>query len=144
MEIEKFIVVWNLVSYEFRLADGIAVRPFGEGVRGILIYERTGHMALQIMEADRPHFAANDWLRGTPEEVLAAFQGSMAYWGTFRIDDLKPTIIHHIEGCTYPNWVGVDREQFYEFAHDRLTLMTPPTTLADEQAVGYLVWRRAP
>ncbi len=143
MEIEKFIGVWNLLSYEFRLADGISLRPFGEGVRGILIYDARGAMALQIMEADRPRFAAEDWLRGAPEEIQAAFQGSMAYWGTFEVNEFKHTVIHHIEGCTYPNWVGVTREQFFEFDRDRLTLMTPPTALAQEQAVGYLIWRRA-
>ena len=143
MQDNTFIGVWKLIKYEMRLADGISIHPFGEGVRGILIYEPDGHMALQIMEADRPRFTSNDWHRGTPDEVQTAFQGSMAYWGTFEVDTMRPLVIHHVEGCTYPNWVGVDREHFYEFASDRLSFMSPPMTLADEQVVSYLEWRRA-
>jgi len=142
IDTEKFIGIWKLVSYEFRLADGITLRPFGEGVRGILIYDARGAMALQIMEADRPRFAADDWHRGTADEIKSAFEGSMAYWGTFEVNATKTTITHHIEGCSYPNWVGAAREQFYEFDGDRLTLMTTPMTLAEETIVGYLIWRR--
>lgn len=135
--------VWQLIQYEIRLADGISIHPFGEGVRGILIYDPAGHVALQIIEADRPKFASNDWHRGTPEEIQAAFQGAMAYWGKFELDATRALVIHHVEGCTYPNWVGVDREQFYAIAGDRLTLTSPPMTLAGEQVVTYLEWRRA-
>jgi hypothetical protein len=143
MERDRLIGVWKIIKYEFRLSDGISLRPFGEGVRGILMYHQNGQMALQIMEADRPRFAADDWLRGTDEEIKTAFEGGMAYWGTFEVDEIKHTVIHHIEGCSYPNWVGIDREQFFEIERDRLTLMTKPTTLAQEQTVGYLEWRKA-
>jgi hypothetical protein len=51
--------------------------------------------------------------------------------------------VHHVEGSSFPNWCGTDREQFFELSGDRLTLMTPPMTLSGEQAVGYLTWERA-
>ena len=139
---DQFSGIWRLVSFEFRLADGIVIHPMGEGVTGILIYDPSGFMALQLMEPDRPKFESGDWLRGTPDEVRAAFEGCMAYYGTFEINAPKTTVVHHVQGCSFPNWVGVDREQFFEFSRDRLTLTTLPTVLASEQAVGVLTFQR--
>ena len=139
---DQFTGIWQLASFEFRLADGIVVHPMGEGVNGILIYDASGFMALQLMEPDRPKFQSGDWLRGTDEEVRAAFEGCMAYFGTYEISSPKPTIVHHVQGCSFPNWVGVDREQFFEFSGDRLTLTSLPTVLANEQAVGVLTFQR--
>jgi hypothetical protein len=140
---DQFIGVWKLASFEFRLADGIVIHPMGSGVVGALLYDPSGYMALQLMEPDRPKFESGDWLRGTDEEIKAAFEGCMAYYGTFEIDEPKSIIIHHVLGSTFPNWVGVDREQFYELSHDRLTLTTLPMSLAGEQAVGVLIFQRA-
>ncbi len=140
---DQFIGVWKLASFEFRLADGIVIHPMGSGVVGALLYDPSGYMALQLMEPDRPKFESGDWLRGTDEEIKAAFEGCMAYYGTFEIDEPKSMIIHHVLGSTFPNWVGVDREQFYEFSHDRLMLTTLPMSLAGEQAVGVLIFQRA-
>ncbi len=142
MSREKLIGIWNLVSYEFRLADGIVIRPMGQGVKGILIYDASGYMSLHVMDPERPRFVSGDWLRGTPEEIQSAFEGSMAYYGTFDFDQNKGMAIHHIEGSPYPNWVGIDRELFAEFSGDRLTLITSPMPMAGEQAVGYLIWKR--
>jgi Lipocalin-like domain len=143
MSRDQFIGVWKLTSFEFRLADGIVIHPMGSGVVGTLIYDPSGYMALQLMEPDRPEFESGDWLRGTAEEIKAAFEGCMAYYGTFEIDEPKSMVIHHVQGSTFPNWVGVDREQFYEFSRDRLTLTTLTMSLAGEQAVGVLVFQRA-
>jgi Lipocalin-like domain len=143
MSRDQFIGVWKLTSFEFRLADGIVIHPMGSGVVGVLMYESSGYMALHLMEPDRPKFESGDWLRGTPEEIKAAFEGCMAYYGTFEVDEPKSMIIHHVHGSTFPNWVGVDREQFYECSRDRLTLTTLPMTLAGEQAVGVLIFQRA-
>jgi hypothetical protein len=100
-------------------------------------------MAFQVIDADRPLFASDDWLRGTPEEIRSAFEGCIAYFGTFKVNEAKGTVVHHVEGSSFPNWCGTDREQFFELSGNRLTLMTPPMTLSGEQAVGYLTWERA-
>ena len=139
---EQFHGVWGLISYEFRLADGIRLRPMGQGARGLLIYERSGYMMLQVMDPDRPLFESGDWLKGTPEEIQAAWEGAFADYGTFELDERRQMIIHHVQGASFPNWVGNARELFFEFAGKCLTLMTLPMPLAGEQAVGYLTWER--
>jgi hypothetical protein len=139
---DQLIGVWRLMSYEFRLADGILIRPMGEGVQGILIYTANGYVSLHIFDPERPKFAADDFMKGAPEEVQQAFEGSMAYYGTFEVDEQKAMVIHHVQGCTFPNWVGVDRVQFYEFVRDQLLLTTLPMSLSGEQVVGQLTFKR--
>lgn len=143
MSPESFWGVWQLVSYEFRLADGIVLRPMGQGVRGLLMYDRSGYVMLHVMDPDRPRFQSGDWLRGEPNEIQSAWEGTFSYYGTFELDTRRRMMIHHIQGASFPNWIGTDRELFFEFKDNRLTLMTLPMALAGEQAVGYLTWERA-
>ena len=139
---EQLLGVWKLLSYEFRLADGIIIRPMGQGVQGVLIYDSSGWMALQVIDPERPKFATNDWMSGTAEEAKAALDGCMAYYGTFELNERKGTIIHHVKGSSFPNWSGIDREQFFELVGNHLTLLTLPMPLSGEQVVGQLSWER--
>jgi hypothetical protein len=99
-------------------------------------------MMLQVMDPARPKFQSGDWLKGTSKEILAAWEGAFAYFGTFELDERRQMVIHHIKGAAFPNWIDTTRELFFEFADTRLTLMTLPMPLAGEQAVGYLTWER--
>lgn len=38
------------------------------------------------------------------EEVRAAFMGFDTYCGTYKIDTVKGTVTHQIEGARFPNW----------------------------------------
>ena len=139
---EQLLGVWKLLSYEFRLSGGMVIRPMGQGVQGILMYDPSGWMSLQIIDPERPKFATNDWMSGTPEEAKAALDGLMAYYGTFELNEHKGTVVHHIQGSSFPNWCGIDREQSFELKGNYLTLMTVPTALSGEQVVGHLSWER--
>jgi hypothetical protein len=139
---DQFIGVWKLVSYEFRLADGILIRPMGQGVQGILIYDATGYMALQVIDPERPRFASEDWMSGTDAEIKSAWEGVMAYYGTFEVLEERGMIVHHVQGSSFPNWNGIDREQLFEFADERLKLLTLPMKMGGEQLVGQLVWQK--
>jgi hypothetical protein len=139
---DQLIGVWKLVSYEFRLADGILIRPMGQGVQGLLIYDASGYMSLQIVDPDRPKFSTEDWMSGSDAEIRSAWEGIVAYYGTFDIDEQRAMIVHHVHGSAFPNWTGTDRPQFFEFKDERLTLLTFPLTMSKEQLVGQLVWER--
>lgn len=139
---DQLIGVWKLISYEFRLADGILIRPMGQGVQGILIYDATGYMALQVIDPERPKFAAEDWMSGTTDEIKSAWEGVMAYYGTFEVLEERGMIVHHVQGSSFPNWSGIDREQLFEFAGDQLKLLTLPMKMGGEQLVGQLVWQK--
>jgi len=132
---------WKLVSFE--AAGGNATEfPLGRDVSGQLIYDAAGHMAVQIMKLGRPSFESGDQGAGTAEEVSAAFQGYVAYFGTYVVDERSRLVTHRIAGSLFPNWIGSEQRREIVLEGDRLTLSTPPMLFQGKQRVFRLVWKR--
>jgi hypothetical protein len=140
--LKQLVGVWRLVSSEFRTSSGAVVYPLGEDALGQAIFTETGYMSGQLMRQDRPEFASGSQASGTPEEIAAAFQGYIAYYGSCEIDVEKQTLTTHVEGSLYPNWVGGLQMRFYQIHDQQLTLKTPPITVGEEEVTGVLVWER--
>lgn len=142
MNKESFHGVWKLVMSEYRLPDGQAIHPMGENTSGMLIYGADGHMMVQIMASGRPVFASGDRMAGTAEEIKTAFEGYVAYFGTYEVNQKEGSVLHRIEGSSFPNWVGKNQQRFYEISPESLILRTPPINLAGRQITGILHWKR--
>jgi hypothetical protein len=118
---EKLLGAWRLVSVQgtdatFHFAYD---RP-----TGIITYDRSGWMAVQIdIKGVRKPFV-NGPAAGTVEEKVAAFDNYVAYYGTYTVDLRAQTITHHLEDASSPNWRGVDNVRWFEFqGNDRLLLI---------------------
>ena len=135
---------WRLVSYETKDAKGRIDYPLGEHVTGQLVYDARSNMSVQIMRQDRPAFVSNDFARGTDTEARAALEGYIAYFGTYTMDSAKHTVVHHIRGALFPNFVGGDQIRNYTFENGRLVLSTPPILWRGEPQEWVLVWERLP
>jgi hypothetical protein len=133
---------WRLVSSEFRTSGGAVIYPLGEDALGLCLVSEQGYMSGQLMRRDRPGFAGGDQASGTPEELKAAVEGYVAYYGPFELDLENSRLITHVEGSLFPNWVGGEQERFYSLEGDRLTLTTPPMELGGEEFRGVLTWER--
>jgi len=142
MKNDQFIGTWKLIACEFRSADRHSDFPFGHDPLGTISYDASGNMSVQIMRPDCPKFASGDNYNGTPEEVRAAFEGSLAYFGRYQVDEAAGIVTHHVVGCTFPNWIGSDQQRYYKFSGKRLTLSAPPMPMKGAMAVGVLVWER--
>ena len=140
---EQFAGTWKLVSSEFRQADGEVTYPLGRDAVGVIMYDVNGHVSVQIMRSNRPQFASGDQLNGTPAEIRSAFEGFVAYYGAYAVDEEQGTVTHHLKGSVFPNWVGADHTRFYEFSDSRLTLSTPPLLFGGQEVTGVLIWERA-
>ena len=102
---EQFIGAWELRSVEFRHSDGQLTYPMGRDVVGMGMYT-SGHFSGQIMRSARPAFTSGDQLKGTPTEVKSAFEGYIAYYGTYEINQEEGTVTHHVEGSLFQTgWV---------------------------------------
>src|SRR6516165_1392139 len=89
---QKFIGAWRLVAIEGTVRG---TAP-GERPTGIIVYDRTGHVAVQIsFKPNRPAFA-NGPGAGTVQEKAAAFDSYGAYYGTFTVDPAAGLVIHHV------------------------------------------------
>ena len=115
---QRFIGTWRLVSI---VRDGKPDPNRGAHPTGLIYYDGTGRMAVQIMpDRARPKFAG---AQPTPEEAQAALIGYTAYFGTYSVDERVHTVTHHREGNINPGALG-DFVRRYEFAPgDRLILM---------------------
>lgn len=135
---------WSLVSFELRYENGSVVRPFGEHPRGMIVYTEEGRFSAQLMRSDRPAFASPDQMKGTPEEIDAAFRGCISYFGTYRLYPGAGVVMHHVEGSLFPNWEGNPLKRIVSVDGDRMELSTPPTVWGGGSGtmVGVIRWER--
>jgi Lipocalin-like domain len=116
---KRFLGIWKLLSVE-TVVDGSLSYPYGEHPVGRLAYDDAGRMSVQIMKTGRQ----------SPTD-----DGCLAYYGTFAVDEENQTVIHHLEACNIPAWIGTEQKRPFEFDGDHLVLNAPSTKL---------VWERLP
>ncbi len=138
---QQFVGTWSLVSIHYVEKDGRKIEPFGPGARGMLYIDAAGRFATQVMAADRPRFASNNRMTGTPEENKAMSQGVVAYFGTYTVDEAARIVTLHIEQSSFPNWNGTDQKRTFAFAADELRY-TAASSTANPAESAELVWKR--
>lgn len=140
---DRLIGTWRLRACEGRSADGQVMYPYGEAPQGMLVYDAHGSMIVILMRRGRPLFASGDVLRGTAEELRAAYEGFDAYCGTYTLDASRGTVTHHLVAARFPNWVGTDQVRYVTLRQDRLELSTPPILGGGSEWTFSLVWQPA-
>jgi hypothetical protein len=134
--------IWKLLSCELQDDDGSIYYPYGKNVSGLVVLDARGCFSAHVLSMNRPNFRAPDPLGGTQKEIEAAFRGYIGYYGTFTIDKAKGIIITHVNGASFPNWIGSDQVRHYESHGDRMTLSTPPMLAGGKKRVAKLIWER--
>lgn len=134
------IGTWRLVAWENRDEDGTTEPAFGAGVSGYLIYTAQGYVAAHLMAAGRRPFASPDVTAATPEEACAALQTCLSYAGRFSLSDNR--LSHHVDVCTFPNWVGTTLERVVELQDNRLVISTARAPFRGRMKVSMLAWER--
>jgi hypothetical protein len=159
---------WRLLSCEATADDGSVSYPYGHNPVGYLIYTPQGFMAVSIMSRNPPRVASDDLLAGLAREFASdgehqpafayvSYSGRFDVWpaqgatstllgeagGATPHNILAGTVVHHLETCSYPNWVGTDQRRTFELTDDHLTLITPPLLRRGVRATARLMWKRA-
>ena len=131
---------WTLVSVYVE-QDGKKIEPFGSQPRGFLIFTHDGRFLEILLRPNLPKFAANNRMKGTPEENQAIVQGSLAFYGTYKVvSEKEHTGIMHVEGSTFPNWDGEDQKRVWTIKGDELSVTNPT---ASAGGTAYVIWKRA-
>ena len=141
---DRFVGTWRLVSFVGHGADGHETADYGPTPRGCLMYDKGGRMSVQITHSDRRPFKSGDPFRASPEELKDAFDGYFGYFGTYSVDENAGTVTHHVEGASYPNYVGTDQRRFFAWQGNRLVLSTPPVRAAVGDVTYVVAWERQP
>jgi hypothetical protein len=119
---EQLVGTWRLVAAQQRLSDGTVradPQPGPHGV-GYIMYDGTGHMCVVLANPDRPAWKAPK--SPTDADVRSAFDGLVAYCGTYETDERAHHVIHHIEADREPGIMGTDRTRLATVTGDRLIL----------------------
>jgi ribosomal-protein-alanine N-acetyltransferase len=136
---------WDLSRWSALLNDGTEVLPFGERCRGRLCYDASGQMSLQIVKDGRPMFESGDPFGGTSFEIAEAFHGSVAYYGRYSADVESGIVRHHIDGSSFPNWIGTVQKRRFEVDGRHLMLTAVAANAKEGPRAGAhhtLQWRR--
>jgi hypothetical protein len=140
----EFVGTWRLASYSAVTSSGETIYPMGPNVRGRIIYDAVGRMAVQLGDPGRAPFATGDPDSAADAEVRAAFGGYLAYFGTYTLDPGRGIVVHHLEMSLNPNWMAGDQVRYFGLQEGRLTLKTPPMVSGGVERVATLVWEKLP
>jgi len=119
---QKLIGTWKLTSFEDRPEVGPVKYPYGKRPSGLLIYDATGHMSIQIINIPHPKVASGDEDNITDAEKLALFSVYEAYFGTYTVDWEKHIVTHHVEGDLRDVYMGTPQPRPFELDGDHLRL----------------------
>lgn len=102
---------------------GKVVHPYGEHPKGYIVYDPTGHLSVQIMRTPAvPPFASGDDAKGSDAEVRAAYDGFVAYFGTYEVDAKQGIVVHRVEGSLMPSYTSTDQRRPFRVEGDVLTI----------------------
>src|SRR5882724_13596314 len=100
---DQLVGTWIYVSSTAKRDDGSNVpRP---SLQGAVTYNADGRFHFILTRTDAPKYASSDSARPSPDEAMAIASGSIAYTGTYTVDDNTKTIHVNIETGTFPNLV---------------------------------------
>jgi hypothetical protein len=105
---DQLVGTWTVTSQEQVRKDGSKVERFGANPKGIAIFEANGIFVTILARPDLPKLASNDPMNPSPAEAKALAVGSLAYFGTYTVDEPSKTIVLKLEASTLPNQLGFE------------------------------------
>ncbi len=136
----QIVGTWRLVATQQRLADGTVRPEVGLGPRGIgyVIYGEAGVVCAFLSNPDRPLWKIQN--APTEAELRAAFDGMVAYCGTYEVNEKEGYVLHHVRMDKVPNVAGADRKRYFTISGNRLLLR--PSPLPDGIKDWTIEWER--
>jgi hypothetical protein len=145
---ERLTGAWRLVSIETIRPSGEIIYPFyGKHPQGLIVYDRSGWMSVQIVSDPAPTVPTADSREGFAAAPVAekaqAAEGYYAYAGTWTLDAANRTVTHHIKQSLVPGERGEDFLRHLSVEGDRLTLNAKIHEMGEDHQ-RKLVWQRIP
>jgi hypothetical protein len=139
---EQLVGTWTLVSSDQVRPDGSKLKQFGANPRGIDVFDANGRFFLMIASADNSKIASKDPSSKTnTEEVGGLIVESIAYYGTYTVNEAERVAILHLEASTFPNQTGTDQKRtITSLTADELKY-SGPAAMSGVQI--HQVWKRA-
>jgi hypothetical protein len=140
---DSLIGSWIFVSVIAEQSDGTRSEPFGQEPRGIIVFTGDGYFSLFQSQAEVPRLATGDRGRATPEEAQGVVRATIAYFGTYTVNEAERTLSLRLLGSTFSNLLGSGEQRRVITAVSGTELrFTNPRTPSG--LTLHTVWRRAP
>jgi lipocalin-like protein len=145
---QAIIGAWRLAEIDYSGPKGALPDPvFGPNPQGILIYDQSGWMSVQIVTANRPAMTkpasrtSHVLTLDDAKLAIAAFDTYYAYFGNWDFDAGTSIVTHHLTSSLLPYETGLEyrREVRLDGAQLRLTARLQE---AGEERTRSLLWTR--
>ncbi len=137
---DGLVGTWRLRSFHFKTDEGEISHPWGPEVDGYITYTERGRVAVNLMQANRPVLEDEELAAGSVEEKIAAYDGYIAYAGSYEIQGDR--VIHHVQVSLKTNRIGRDLARFFVLEGDNLSLNTAPMPHDGSLQTAHLVFER--
>jgi hypothetical protein len=108
---EQLVGTWTPVSWEQDVANSPKFQRFGANPKGITVFGADGRFIQIFIRPDVPKIASNNLSSPTPEEAKAIVGGSIAYYGTYTVDEAAKVVTYQIEASTFANQLGIAQKR---------------------------------
>jgi Lipocalin-like domain len=137
---EQLLGTWTLVSSDQVRADGSKLKQFGANPKGINVFDANGRFFLMMASADNSQIASNGRGKTNSEEDGLTVE-SIAYYGTYTVDEEVNVISLHLDASTFPNQIGTDQKRNVTFLTADELKYSSPAAISGVQV--HQVWKRA-
>jgi hypothetical protein len=107
---EQLVGTWTLISSHQVRLDGSGSKEFGANPKGINVFDPNGRFFLMVANADNSQIASEDPSKATFAEDGLIVE-SIAYYGTYTVNEEVKSISLNLDASTFPNQVGTDQKR---------------------------------
>ena len=121
--------------------DGSKLKQFGANPKGINVFDPNGRFFVMIASADNSQIAARDSAKANSEEIGGLIAESIAYYGTYTVNEAEKVVLFHLDASTFPNQIGTDQKRVITSLTAKELKYTSPAAMSGVQV--HQVWKRA-
>jgi hypothetical protein len=138
---DQLVGTWTLVSTDQVRSDGSKLKQFGANPTGVNVFEANGRFFVLVASADNLKMASNDPKKSNPEDTGNLIPESVAYYGTYTVNEAEKVVVLHLDASTFPNLVGTDQKRIItSLTADELKYSSPAAAPGVQL---HQVWKRA-
>lgn len=133
----NFLGSWTLQHCKMLDINGAPQPDPFHGASGVIMYDANGMMAAQIMQHNHERSIIGDIFAAPTINVRTAFEGYIAYYGSYRIDEANKAVTHSVLGALWPNMVGMNVIRRFEFKNNNTLILSTLDyeTIGSEQPI---------
>jgi len=112
---DQLVGTWTVTSWEQVRPDSDKFQRFGANPKGVHVFDANGRYVVMFARPELAKFAVSDPMKATPQETKAVTDGSIAYYGTYTVDEATKVVTLTVEASTFPNQVGAENKRTITF-----------------------------